>query len=155
METDNDLVSNGVFRALREASPHLPCIDWSNPLGGWQVQPENISLQFLGVAFVWLYDLFSTHWEQEDYSTSEYLQKLKTCSQCLSWRGKAVPCRVESGSGVRPLDLNLYNNIHYPYGLKQVLISLSLNFLSYKLRVIKTLPSSRRLNVCFKCLLLC
>ena len=57
--------------------------------------------------------------------------------------------------GVRPLDLNLYNNIHYPYGVKQVLISLSLNFLSYKLRVIKTLPSSRRLNVCFKCLLLC
>lgn len=39
--------------------------------------------------------------------------------------------------GVRPLDLSLYNNIHYPYGLKQVLISLSLNFLSYKLRVIK------------------
>lgn len=113
METDNDLVSNGVFRALREASPHLPCIDWSNPLGGWQVQPENISLQFLGVAFVWLYDLFSTHWEQEDYSTSEYLQKLKTCSQCLSWRGKAVPCRVESGSGVRPLDLNSGSSTPY------------------------------------------
>ena len=27
------MTSNGVFRALREASPHLPCIDWSTPLG--------------------------------------------------------------------------------------------------------------------------
>ena len=29
------------------------------------------------MAFVWLYDLLSTHWEQENYSTSEYLQKLR------------------------------------------------------------------------------